>query len=111
MTMSTEETMQKRNPTAVTEGAVRAQRHELHIPLRYRLEGQQSWLSGEAINMSESGLLFSSNEMLEIDSRVQITFQQSETPIGRSGTRLVRVVRRILSNWPETRILFGAKFC
>src|SRR5215472_5819850 len=53
----------------------RAVRHELHIPLRYRLEGGQEWRPGEAINMSESGLLFSSNEMLEVDARIQITFQ------------------------------------
>ena len=89
----------------------RAVRHELHIPLRYRAEGGQDWLPGEAINMSESGLLFSSNEMLELDSRLQITFQAPGTPMLQSGTRLVRVVRRNLSNWPETRIFFGAKFC
>jgi hypothetical protein len=88
----------------------RAVRHELHIPLRYRLEGRQDWRPGEAINMSESGLLFSSNEMLEVDSRLQITFQGTDMPMVQSSTRLVRVVRRNLSNWPETRIFFGAKF-
>jgi len=41
-------------------------RHELRIPLRYRLEEQETWCTGETINMSESGLLFTSNEMLEI---------------------------------------------
>jgi len=89
----------------------RAVRHELNIPLRYRLEGRQEWWPGEAINMSESGLLFSSNEMLEVDSRVQITFQGSDIPMIQSSMRLARVVRRNLSNWPETRIYFGAKFC
>ncbi|HKV92824.1 MAG TPA: PilZ domain-containing protein [Candidatus Angelobacter sp.] len=91
---------------------VRAVRHELHIPLRYRLEDGQEWRIGEAINMSESGLLFSSNEMLEVDARVQITFQGADIPMMlHSSTRLARVVRRNLSNWPETRIFFGAKFC
>lgn len=103
--------MEHTNATAVSAASVRAPRHELRIPLRYRLEGRQDWLSGEAINMSESGLLFSSDELLEIDARVQITFQQSEIPMFRSSTRLVRVVRRSLSNWPETRIMFGARFC
>jgi len=105
------EAMEKTNATAVTAGSLRAPRHELRIPLRYRLEGQQDWLAGEAINMSASGLLFSSDEMLEVDARVQITFQQSETPMMQSSTRLARVVRRNLANWPETRILFGARFC
>ncbi|HLY91901.1 MAG TPA: PilZ domain-containing protein [Candidatus Angelobacter sp.] len=109
--MSTKETMNKAEATAVSATPVRAPRHELRIPMRYRLEGQQQWLPGEAINMSESGLLFSSDQLLDLDARVQITFQQSEIPMFRSSTRLARVVRRNLSNWPETRIMFGAKFC
>jgi PilZ domain len=100
-----------KSPTLETSSTVRALRHELHIPLRYRLEGQQEWLAGEAINMSESGLLFSSDDLLEVDTRVQITFQHSEIPMIQSSTRLARIVRRMLSNWPETRVLFGAKFC
>jgi hypothetical protein len=89
----------------------RAIRHELRIPLRYRLAEQESWCMGETINMSESGLLFTSNEMLEIGIRVQITFQNSGNPMLKSSTRAARVVRRILSNWPETRIIFGARYC
>lgn len=106
--------MEKLDPAAVGEARTsseRATRHELNIPLRYRLEGQNDWAPGEAINMSESGLLFSSNQLLEIDSRVQITFQSIDTPQMQSTTRLARVVRRILSNWPETRLKFGARFC
>ena len=89
----------------------RAIRHELNIPLRYRLEGQADWAAGEAINMSETGLLFSSDQLLEIDAKVQITFQSIDIPQVKSSTRLARVVRRTLSNWPETRIRFGVRFC
>jgi hypothetical protein len=56
-------------------------------------------------------LLFSSDHLLEIDTRVQITFQSIDTPQVKSSTRLARVVRRTLSNWPETRVKFGARFC
>ena len=55
----------------------RAVRHPLHIPLRYRLEGLEDWSPGETVNLSESGVLFSSAEMLEVNSRVEITFQTS----------------------------------
>jgi hypothetical protein len=75
------------------------------------LEGQADWAAGEAINMSETGLLFSSDQLLEIDAKVQITFQSIDVPQVKSSTRLARVVRRTLSNWPETRIRFGARFC
>jgi len=89
----------------------RAVRHELNIPMRYRAEDQKDWSAGEVINMSESGLLFSSDHLLDLDARLQITFQNIDTPMMSSGTRLVRVVRRILNNWPETRVVFGARFC
>jgi hypothetical protein len=108
------EHMQKLDPSALADAGnsgSRAARHELNIPLRYRLEGQEDWASGEALNMSESGLLFTSDQLLEIDSRVQITFQSIDTPQVKSSTRLARVVRRTLSNWPETRVKFGARFC
>jgi hypothetical protein len=85
-------------------------RHELRIPLRYRREGHVDWSLGEAINMSESGILFSSNELLEVESRLEITFQTSGTPLLHSSTRQALVVRRILANWPDTRLVFGARF-
>jgi hypothetical protein len=88
----------------------RAARHALQIPLRYRLEGQQNWSPGEAINLSESGILFSSESMLEIDTRLEITFQSHGTPLLSSSTRLAQVVRRVLNNWPETRPAIGARF-
>ncbi len=106
--------MDKLEPSAVAEAQTsssRAVRHELNIPLRYRLEGQDDWAMGEAINMSESGLLFTSDQLLEVDAKVQITFQSIDMPQIKSSTRLARVVRRTLSNWPETRVKFGARFC
>lgn len=106
--------MPKIDPSAVEDSqsvGTRAMRHELCIPMRYRLEGQQDWSAGDAINMSESGLLFISDRLLEVDDRVQITFQNADSPQVNSTVRMARVVRRILSNWPETRVKFGARFC
>jgi PilZ domain len=91
----------------------RALRHNLRLPMRYRREGEgeEAWRQGETINISESGLLFCSDEMLEVDSRVEITFQTSGVPMLHSSTRQTVVVRRVLSTWPETTLLFGARFC
>lgn len=99
-----EETRERRERIA------RAERHALQIPLRYRVEGQEGWLKGETVNLSESGILFSSESLLEIDTRLEITFQTSGTPLLSSSTRLAHVVRRVLSNWPETRPAVGARF-
>ncbi|HEX7285789.1 MAG TPA: PilZ domain-containing protein [Candidatus Angelobacter sp.] len=91
--------------------ADRALRHQLRIPLRYRREGAQEWTHAETINISSSGVLFSSNELLEVDSRVEITFQTTGTPLIERSTRVATVVRRVLNNWPETGLVFGARFC
>jgi hypothetical protein len=96
-------------PTA--KSTQRAERHALRIPLRYRLEGEQEWSAGETINMSESGVLFSSGTMLDVDTRVEITFQTEGIPALRSSTRVAQVVRRTLISWPETQPVFGARFC
>jgi hypothetical protein len=88
----------------------RAQRHVLQLPMRYRIQGEENWSPGETVNLSESGLLFSSEALLEINTRLEITFQTSGTPLLNSSTRLAQVVRRVLSNWPETRPAFGARF-
>lgn len=96
--------------TEAREWVERAERHSLHIPLRYRPEGQEEWSRGETVNLSESGILFSSESMLEVDTKLEITFQTSGTPMLSSSTRLAQVVRRILNNWPETRPAFAARF-
>jgi hypothetical protein len=96
--------------TASKQWIPRATRHELHLPLRYRLEGHRKWSSGEGINISKSGLLFSANEMLEVSAKLEIIFQASGVAVLSSGIRKALVVRRILSNWPETRVLFGVRF-
>jgi hypothetical protein len=88
----------------------RAERHELRIPLRFRPEGEENWLPGETINMSESGVLFTSEAMIEIDARLEITFQTTGIPLLHSSTRRAMIVRRTLANWPETRLVFGARF-
>jgi PilZ domain len=85
-------------------------RRDLRIPLRYRVPGGEEWHQGETVNVSESGLLFSSDEMLEVDANLEITFQTKGTPMLQSSTRQALVVRRMLANWPDTRPMFGARF-
>jgi hypothetical protein len=88
----------------------RAARIALRLPLRFRLPGQEDWSIGETVNVSQSGLLFWSENTLEVDTSVEITFQTSGIPLLSSSRRQAQVVRRVLSNWPETRPMFGARF-
>src|SRR5580693_43962 len=43
----------------------RAQRFQLHLPLRYRRLGEQQWHVGTTENISRSGLLFAGDELLQ----------------------------------------------
>ena len=88
----------------------RAERHALQIPLRYRVRGEQEWSAGQTVNLSETGVLFASDSLLEINTRLEITFQTSGAPLLNSSTRMAQVVRRVLANWPETRPAFAARF-
>ena len=88
----------------------RARRISLRLPLRFRLPGQEDWCIGETVNVSETGLLFWSESTLEVDTSVEITFQTTGAPLLKSSKRQAQVVRRVLSNWPETRPMFGARF-
>lgn len=92
------------------EWVVRAERHALQIPMRFRVEGQEGWSRGDTLNLSESGLLFSSDTLLEVDTRLEITYQTSGAPLLSSSTRRAHVVRRVLNNWPETRPSVAARF-
>ena len=89
----------------------RAERYALHIPLRYRVSGNKKWVAGETLNLSESGILFSTEELLEVNTILEITFQASGPPLLSTSTRRAEVVRRVLNSWPEeTRPMFGARF-
>lgn len=92
------------------ESSTRAVRQEIRIPVRYRIAGREEWSLGETINVSESGLLFSSDELLEIQSKLEITFQISGAPLLPRSTRRATIVRRVLSNWPETKLFFGVRY-
>jgi PilZ domain len=87
----------------------RSSRHDLRLPFRYRLEGRQGWRPGETINVSTSGFLFLAEEALEVDSKVEIVYPTENIALLYVAHSAV-VVRRVLSNWPETRCVFGAQF-
>jgi len=89
----------------------REERYSLRIPLRYRVSGNKKWVAGETVNFSKSGILFSTEELLELHAILEITFQESGTPLLSTSTRRAEVVRRVLNSWPEeTRPIFGARF-
>src|SRR6476469_5629335 len=89
----------------------RADRREFRTPVRFRRVGSEEWLMGETINLSETGLLFTPDELFEVFTSLSISFHNSGKPLSPRSTHVARIVRRTLSNWPETRIIFAVAYC
>jgi PAS domain S-box-containing protein len=76
----------------------RARRFNLHLPLRYRLLGEQHWLQGTTENISRSGLLFQGEEMLQPNAQLEINLVLPAEIAGLAATEVVcrgEVVRSI----------------
>jgi PAS domain S-box-containing protein len=76
----------------------RAQRFQLHLPLRYRRLGEKQWHMGTTENISRSGLLFQADEILQLNSQLEINLVLPAEIAGLSATEVVcrgEVVRTI----------------
>jgi PAS domain S-box-containing protein len=78
----------------------RAQRFQLHLPLRYRRLGEQQWHEGKTENISRSGMLFEADEPLQPSSQLEINLVLPAEIAGLSATEVVcrgEVVRTVES--------------
>jgi PAS domain S-box-containing protein len=78
----------------------RAQRFQLHLPLRYRRLGEQQWHTGKTENISRSGMLFEADELLQPHSQLEINLVLPAEIAGLSATEVVcrgEVVRTVES--------------
>lgn len=77
----------------------RAQRFQLHLPLRYRRLGESQWHVGTTENISRSGLLFQSDDdVLQPNSQLEINLVLPAEIAGLAGTEVVcrgEVVRTV----------------
>jgi PilZ domain-containing protein len=55
-------------------GKPRAPRFALVLPLRYRRQGGDTWEEGSMRNISRSGLLFTSQQLHPLSTRIELTF-------------------------------------
>jgi hypothetical protein len=74
----------------------RARRFELDVFLRYRPIGATAWQEGRTENISGSGVLFLADQVMDVDTRVEMTFALPVT--GPSGQvvcrgRVIRIVQ------------------
>src|SRR5215469_10356545 len=76
----------------------RAQRFNLHLPLKYRLLGEDDWRSGTTENISRSGLLFRAEETVATNAQVEINLVLPAEIAGLSAAEVIcrgEVVRTV----------------
>jgi PAS domain S-box-containing protein len=76
----------------------RAQRFQLHLPLRYRRLGEKDWHIGTTENISRSGMLFQADEVLQPSAQLEINLVLPAELAGLSETEVVcrgEVVRTV----------------
>jgi PilZ domain len=81
----------------------RARRLPLDLPVRYRPVGANRWHEGRVENISRSGILFRTVDLLDVDTRVEMTLV---LPARLSAAAIVcrgRVVRTVLPGGLERR--------
>jgi PAS domain S-box-containing protein len=79
----------------------RAQRFQLHLPLRYRRLGEKNWHDGTTENISRSGMLFKADEELQPSAQLEINLVLPAEIAGLSATEVVcrgEVVRTVAGN-------------
>jgi hypothetical protein len=77
--------------------------------LRFRLQDEDRWRNGRTVNVSRSGLLFSSAQSPEIGTVVEINLNLQEL-VGFENLRYGVVVRRVLMAWPDVNALVAIQF-
>lgn len=91
-------TMQRREVFSF-DPTTRASRYEISIPVRYRPLGELGWIETKTINISCTGVLFETDEPLQVESPVELSFDLP-VEIGGAGvgelTCLGQVVRSIM---------------
>src|ERR1700746_3614856 len=79
----------------------RAQRFNLHLPLRYRRVGDEGWRQGTTSNISRSGLLFDAEEVLQPNVQLEINLVLPAEIAGLSPTEVVCRGEVVRSRDPE----------
>jgi PAS domain S-box-containing protein len=96
--MSAQSTEPRQTVPQLTIPSTRAQRFQLHLPLRYRRLGESNWHDGKTENISRSGMLFQADEALQPHSQLEINLVLPAEIAGLSATEVVcrgEVVRTV----------------
>jgi hypothetical protein len=89
----------------------RASRYNVSIPVRYRPLGDIGWTQTQTINISLTGILFETNDPIDVNSPIELSFD-APVEIGGSGrgelTCMGQVVRTMMPPSTDAPLLAAA---
>jgi len=91
---------------------VRAQRFNLHLPLKYRMIGEDDWRAGMTENISRSGLLFRVEETVPTNAQLEINLVLPAEIAGLAAAEVVcrgEVVRSVQAEAPMLNPALAAR--
>jgi PAS domain S-box-containing protein len=86
----------------------RAQRFNLHLPLKYRLLGENDWRKGTTENISRSGMLFQAEELIPPNAQLEINLVLPAEIAGLSAAEVVCRGEIVRAMEPETPTMHPA---
>lgn len=81
---------------AMKEASARALRFPLELPLRYRSAGDTRWREARTENISRSGVLFRTDDLVDIDTEVEMIVVLPVRPTPSAVLCRGRIVRTVL---------------
>ncbi|HJZ77999.1 MAG TPA: PilZ domain-containing protein [Vicinamibacterales bacterium] len=90
---------------------IRARRYDVHTPVRYRTDSNENWHSAETKNVSRSGVLLRTDELLDLDMPIELILDLPTVITGEPAATVLchgRVVR--VGHATDERPLVAAEF-
>ena len=89
----------------------RARRFSLDLSVRYRARGATAWLSGRTVNMSHTGVLFWTENVMDVNTGVDMSFKVP-VELNRCGAEIIckgEIVRTVRTVSPGPRLEVAAR--
>ena len=90
----------------------RARRFGVELPLRCRARGETAWREGRTENISYTGVLFRTHELLDVHTPIEITFAMPPAIGGEAGAEIMcrgEIARTVLAASPDAQPRVAAR--
>src|SRR6266542_997 len=102
---------QARDPISPIAAPARGRRYPIQMTLRYRTDAEPQWQEGRTVNISRTGVLFSTNNPLEVRTALQMILKLPAEIAGDETAEVLclgRIVRTMPPREPDGSTFLAA---